>query len=377
MALSVIDEGVRLGGPSGESAALPKRFWLFYGVFWGALALALSLASLQRYLRDGGSHPWEPFLWEYSSAGIVSLLMLGIYAFDSRLAARNLALVRYLAWHALGFLAFTGLHIAGMYGLRFLVYSTLGMAYEPGSGVFVFGYEAAKDLVSYVSLTAIGAGWRLYMREHYRRLELARLQAALAEARLSLLSAQLKPHFLFNTLNLISATMHDDVERADQLLIRLADLLRATLALGERKLHPLAMELELLEQYLALMLARYADRVSLVRAIDENALDALVPCLLLQPLVENSFRHSIEPAMTPARLFLSVEKIGNHVLVTIADDVGHLKSDARTGAVGLSNCRARLAQVFGEAASLELRPLTPSGVECRIAFPYRTQAQEP
>lgn len=350
---------------------LPRRFGLFYGLFWSALGLALALASLQRYVRDGGEHLWEPFLWEYSSALMVALLVLGLYRFDTALAERKLTLARYLGWHGLGFLAFTSLHIAGMYGLRFAVYAAAGLSYAPGTGWFVFGYEAAKDLVSYVSLTAICAGWRVYLREHYRRLELARLEAALSEARLSLLSAQLKPHFLFNTLNLISSTMHEDVERADALLIRLADLLRATLGLGERRAHSLRAELALLEQYLDLMLARYADKVRVVRDIEPAALEAAIPCLLLQPLLENAFRHGIEPALTPALLTLSVKKRGEDIEIRIADDVGRLAGAVRPEAIGLANCRERLVQYFGEAASLELEGLSPSGVACTLIFPER------
>ena len=185
-----------------------------------ALALLNSLAALQDYLRDGGQRPWEPFLWEFSSALVMAPLALAVMAGAGRL--RGLAWPRQLAAHALALPLFSGLHVAGMFGLRLGVYGLLDLPYAVVPLAELLAYEGAKDAVSYGLLTVIARGLWAARAAALQAQELERTRRELAEARLARLADQVQPHFLFNSLNLIAAEMHEDVEKADRLLCDLA-----------------------------------------------------------------------------------------------------------------------------------------------------------
>jgi LytS/YehU family sensor histidine kinase len=184
------------------------------------------------------------------------------------------------------------------------------------------------------------------------REQLLTLQKHLAESQLARLRAQLQPHFLFNTLNTISSLMQVDVVRADRLLTQLADLLRASLHTGAQNTTSLRHELELLRQYAFIMQERFAGRVTIDWDIADDALDATIPAMLLQPLLENAFKHGVDRSTTPVAISILARRDAGKLAVTVRNR-GALVADSRAG-IGLTNCRERLALLYGADASLTL-----------------------
>ena len=199
-------------------------------------------------------------------------------------------------------------------------------------------------------------------------------QRALAEAQLAQLREQLKPHFLFNTLNTISALMQSDVARADRLIARLADLLRSSLSFGDQSMVPLETELRFLELYADIMAERFSGRVTVDWRIDPAARSVAVPALLLQPLLENAFRHGIEEVSGAHRILIAAsmpaESAG--LEISIHCSAGRLKPDAKDG-VGLQNCRCRLGIHYGHAAALSVSPAPSGGVTSTLTLPLRLE----
>ena len=212
---------------------------------------------------------------------------------------------------------------------------------------------------------------RLYRAE---RLQAAQLEASLADARLNALRAQLQPHFLFNTLNAISVLTVDDPARAKQMVLRLSELLRASME-GGREGHevPLAAELELLAGYLGIQRARFGDRLRVRLDIEPAVRAALVPTLVLQPLIENAIRHGLEGPENGGQIAVSAQRRDDALVIEVRDDGRGLGADATTReGVGLSNTRERLKQLYGERQSLALRMRPEGGVTVSVTLPFHT-----
>jgi two-component sensor histidine kinase len=208
---------------------------------------------------------------------------------------------------------------------------------------------------------------RNLMAETSRRVQLER---AFAAVQLSALRSQIQPHFLFNTLNSISELVHVDARAAERMTGALADLLRGTLELGDRDEIPLRDELQLLELYLAIQQVRFSDSITVERDLDPAALPALVPPLLLQPLVENAFRHGLARRRQQGRLVIRTRRDGDRLQLEVRDNGSGLPDEVHEG-VGLRNSRVRLEQLHGSAASLRLDEPEDGGTRVVVEMPYR------
>ncbi|HYO78197.1 MAG TPA: histidine kinase, partial [Thermoanaerobaculia bacterium] len=172
------------------------------------------------------------------------------------------------------------------------------------------------------------------------------LETQLARTQLEQLRGQLQPHFLFNAINGIAALVHTDPDRADEMLMELAALLRSTLDLGRSDTIPLRRELELVDHYLRIQTMRFHDRLQVRRIIDTTALGCEVPALLLQPLLENSLRHVIAQRPEGGRIAMSARRAAGRLLLRVEDDgPGFDPATAKLG-VGISNTIARLEQLY-------------------------------
>jgi len=339
--------GAIAGPPRALLAAIYAAIWLFVGLF-------LAVAELQHYVRRGGMHPWEPVLWELSSAFISALLVLLVYRWHVTLFGRPRPVAQRIGGHALGLVLYVLLHSAGMYGLRAIVYAFTDVRYEPGSVGHVLAYEGTKDAAYYVLIVLICHGVLLFLREQQRRIEWQRLNDELAQARLERLSAQIQPHFLFNTLNLVSSVMYEDLERADRILADLADLLRRSLEAGRASTHSLEAELQLLQPFVAIMRQRFGDRLDIRIEASDAALHCEVPSLLLIAPLENAVKHGVARHTGPTRVALSARVDDGVLDLVVADSAGLLDRNDRPGAIGLTNTRERLAALYGDAASVRL-----------------------
>jgi two-component system, LytTR family, sensor kinase len=214
---------------------------------------------------------------------------------------------------------------------------------------------------------------RRYQERERKSLE---LEARLTEAKLQALRMQLHPHFLFNTLNAISTLVHRDPNAADEMIANLSELLRATLDTSEPEI-PLRQELQFLDRYLEIQQARFGDRLQINRQIDTTALDARVPTLVLQPLVENAIRHGLEPQPGRGLLEIQVRRQGASLHLSIHDNGVGLKQPGATEGIGLANTRERLQQLYGSQARLVLSSSSRGGCTAEIELPYRNSSANP
>jgi len=335
---------------------------------WALFWLLMIVIALQDDLGDASVKWWEPILWEGSSCLVATFWLVlerrGANHWNQYLADPWRWFGKHLAWMPLIAVTF----IVAIYGIRHGVYALTTETYEHESWLYIFFYESVK-LVLFAGLwLGIIFGLESFARWRKEREQLLTLQKHLAESQLAQLKAQLQPHFLFNALNTISSLMQVDVERADRLLTRLADLLRASLQASARDMTSLREELKLLELYAQIMQERFAGRVTLTWSVADEALEAQVPTLLLQPLLENAFKHGVERSRDMVKIQVTAEKLRDELQVTISNSESTL-STAPSSGIGLRNCRERLQLIYGARASLELME-QGGGVTARLTLPY-------
>jgi two-component system, LytTR family, sensor kinase len=222
-----------------------------------------------------------------------------------------------------------------------------------------------------IAVTHASAYYRKFRERELRALE---LEKRLAQAKLQALQMQLNPHFLFNSLHSVSALMHQDVEAADRMLSQLADLLRLVLANSDAQEVSLQQELHFLQSYLEIEQTRFGDRLAVTMEIAPDTLDAQVPTLILQPLVENAIRHGIEPHARPGRIELRAHRHAEVLALEVGDSGAGLRSKAPAAeGVGLSNTRARLREIYGEKHHFELQDRSEGGLRVCLSIPFRRQ----
>jgi len=232
------------------------------------------------------------------------------------------------------------------------------------------------------AVIAIIHGILFYRRWQEREQLAAELRVRLSEAQLEVLRGQLRPHFLFNTLNSISTLIHSDPASADRMVVQLADLLRASLETSGTHEIPLAEELALLERYLDIMRVRHEDRLSVAIRVTPRARAALVPHFVLQPLVENAIEHGIARRAGAGRIVIEAIDAGETLHLRVGDDGCGLERPANGGlapdeGVGLGNTRLRLRQLYGDAHAFAICRGDNGGTVVTITIPLRRSAAGP
>ncbi len=221
----------------------------------------------------------------------------------------------------------------------------------------------------------VGIAHALAMREANRQRERRTLllSAQLSEARLDALRAQLQPHFLFNALNTIAVLMHENVPEAHQTLLRLSQLLRRALD-NDSPMLSLRDEISLLEAYLAIEVTRFGDRLTYQFDIDPTLLDRPIPCLLLQPLVENAVRHGLGERGHLGRIHLRARRDGDMLCLTLQDNGRGIRDDRNEG-IGLSNTRARLELLYPGQHRFDIGPADGGGTLVTLELPLANPVQ--
>lgn len=227
------------------------------------------------------------------------------------------------------------------------------------------------NLLIYWVIVSVTHAVSYYRQYREREVQTAELEKNLTQAKLQTLQMQLNPHFLFNTLHAISALMHKDVDAADRMMTRLSELLRTTLESDQAHEIPLRQELSFLERYLEIEQTRFGSRLKVQIEIAPEAFEALVPNLLLQPLVENAIQHGIEPRAKGGEVGISARRVNDELVLQVRDNGAGLTGDSQDG-VGLSNTRARLAQLYGKKQRLEMRNIDLGGVAVTASIPFHT-----
>lgn len=302
-----------------------------------------------------------------------------IFRLASRFRVDAETWLRGLAMHFLAAVAFSAVHVICMLATRGLLWESAGK--PVGITWLSFAqrqYLMNLDWALMTYCAIVGCSYAIgYHREaQARALNAANLETRLAEARLRTLEAQLHPHFLFNTLHAISALVHSSPEAADRMISRLSDLLRLTFDRSGGPGVSLQEEVDFLQKYLEIEQTRFQDRLKVRFDIDPETLDAEVPRLILQPLVENAIKHGVAPRSEDGLVEISTRRRGEALWLQVRDNGLGLPAVARTrlqNGVGLANTRDRLACRYGEAHRLEFSD-AGNGLAVSLTIPFQPLA---
>jgi two-component system LytT family sensor kinase len=231
------------------------------------------------------------------------------------------------------------------------------------------------DFLIYSAILGLGYAFDYYEKYRERETRAIQLETQLAQAQLETLKMQLQPHFLFNTLHAISSLVRDQKNKvAVQMIVGLSGLLRHSLENIGRQEVTLREELEFLELYLDIQQMRFSDRLKIEMNVEPEALDAAVPNLILQPIVENAIRHGIGPRVAGGMIELSARNENGILEIKVRDDGQGLQQGwlwQKAGGIGLTNTKARLEQLYGAEHRFHVRNRSGGGVEALLAFPFR------
>jgi two-component system LytT family sensor kinase len=229
--------------------------------------------------------------------------------------------------------------------------------------------ETFGNFIIYALIVCGNYAYQYYERYREREMRSVELEGRLAQAELQNLKMQLHPHFLFNTLNTISVLMMRDANLANRMLIRLSDLLRVTLDNSGNQMVPLRQELDFLRGYLEIEQTRFQDRLTTSFDISPATLDARVPYLILQPLVENALRHGITTRPGAGHIEIRTALENGSLQMQVSDDGPGIDGACKKG-IGLTNTEARLKQLYGAAHEFELTNLPAGGLRVSVAIPF-------
>ena len=349
------------------AASRPLLPWLGYFLAWVGIGLWLGINVVIGH-RNSGSHvpAWEPMTWELSSAAVMAVLAIAIFRFERRHPLSGSDWMRRVPVHVPAAIAFSLLHTLGMVGIRKIVYALMGTRYDFGDPWLTFAYELQKDLISYALIAGFCVAWRGLRARRERELTLVQLERDLGQARLAQLTAQIEPHFIFNTLNAISNRMHEDVEAADRMIAALAVLMRVALSeTGEARVRVVD-DVVWLERYFELMRERFRGKLDTQVRLDPAARNARIPRLLLQPLVENAFEHGL--ASGRGRVDVTIDVDGEQLRCVVADD-GRGLAPGYVPGVGLANVRHRLELLYPGRHRFTIAPGKVAGTRIEIELP--------
>jgi two-component system LytT family sensor kinase len=282
------------------------------------------------------------------------------------------------AVHVAGALAYSVVHTGVLLVARVLLFPEG----RPWSAAALWKYARIDYLrqldwllMTYLFLVGLAHALAYRRESETRALDAAHLETRLMEAQLQALQRQLHPHFLFNTLNTISGLMRINLNAADLMIDRLGDLLRMTLDTSSAQQVPLKQELEVLQKYLEIEQTRFESRLAISMHIDFETLDALVPNLVLQPLVENAVRHGIAPHARPGWIAIHAAREGSRLKIDIRDSGNGLPPDrlmALNRGVGLGNTRARLEHLYPSAHQFAFSNLD-EGFSVTVSIPFEVE----
>jgi two-component system, LytTR family, sensor kinase len=280
-----------------------------------------------------------------------------------------------VAVHAAAAVGYSIVHLACMMGVRGVLWPDAGkpMGYAWASFVQRLYFNNLDwTLMTYSTIVGVSYAVTYYRESQARALKAANLETRLMETRLRTLEAELHPHFLFNTLHAISTLVHSKPDAADRMISRLSDLLRLTFDRSGAPRISLHEELEFLQKYLEIEQTRFQDRLTVEYDIDPDALDAEVPRLILQPLVENAIKHGLSPKPGPGVIRVSAHRLGDRLALEVRDNGVGLSERARArlhSGVGLSNTRDRLECLYGASHRLEFSD-GGEGLAVRLEVPF-------
>lgn len=351
--------------------------WLMIFGLWTAAAIYFaSQVTTQSRLSPRQVSIWRALSWELASAYVWFALMPLVLWLGRRFRFERARWKTSLPIHIVAGVAISFFQL----GIDALILPKLG--YPPNKTFANFGdkYRYFLLLNFHLSLLIYWATLGIrYSSDYYhkfreRELRASQLEARLAQTKLQVLKMQLHPHFLFNTLNAISELVYRDPDVAEHMITNLSDLLRISLDnVGVQEV-PLQQELDFLNKYLEIEQTRFQDRLQLSMEIDPDTLDASVPNMILQPLVENAIKHGIGPRSSGGRIEIAAHRQNGTLHLRVSDDGRGLPNGEQAAlreGVGLANTRARLAHLYGSQHNFELISSPQRGLTLELEIPFR------
>lgn len=359
-------------------STLHRRWRTVLAAFAFATAVGL-LLFVYRYLEEAAFGEYDKlvprFIDEMTSAWAGILLLVIPVVLARRFPIGRASWVTWTAAHLCGLAVMSGTHTTLNFLFRRACYALAGLgAYDYGYMPIRYFMELPHDVITY----AIAVGF-VHLFDHYRRsrdreVETARLEARLSQAQLQSLRLQIQPHFLFNALNTISSMIYEDPRAADEMLAKLSEFLRLTLKGSVSQEVPLEEELEFLDLYLDIMRARFGDRLDVKIDAAEATRRAIVPQLVLQPIVENAVRHGVDPETGTVSIGVTARRDGDWLVVTIRDrgpGIDDIFDAMSSGGIGIVNTIDRLRRLYGDDHSFNSEDAEGGGLAITMRIPYR------
>lgn len=363
------------------------RLYTFYFIAWTIVGVVYLAQSVARQLYQGSPNPWQNVDFWITTVYVSAVLTPAVVALGRRWPMERQQWPSRLGLHFI----FSMCYAVTLVVLGTIVYQVRDR-YFPVPIHFSFREELTLQLIynlhngviGYWVIFSIQSAFRNYARFQERaqealRLDLraSQLETQVTQAKLSALKAQLQPHFLFNTLNAIAVLVRQQQGHlAEETLARFSDLLRAVLNDIELQEIPLARELEYARLYLSIEQLRFSDRLHVLVYIETELQDAMVPHMILQPIVENAIRHGIESHLGNGVIRISAIKLDELLYLTVEDNGPGFQTNnqkERTG-IGLYNTRARLKQLYGEAADILTSSRLEGGAMVTVKLPFKSEA---
>lgn len=333
--------------------------WLLWLAVWTTVALCFGHQSFI-HLRKAGTDPgwWKVIHWSLEDWYVWGLFSMGIFELARRFPLERRRCLAFFALHG-----FVGFLVSPVYQA---VRSTVC-----GMDVIAWRQPLPDVIVYWIVLTVWHANhWRRESNDE--ALRAAHLERQMAEAKLLALRMQLNPHFLFNTLNAIATLLRHDLDAAERMLVRLSELLRRALDTAAEPEVALNRELDFLDRYVEIEQLRFGDRLQFECDIASELRSALVPNLILQPLVENAIKHGIENRTQDGRVELRAVRRNGSLRLEIRDNGRQPEVVDETGiGIGLTNTRERLETMYGDQQRMDFR-LDPGGCTVSVEIPYHT-----
>lgn len=360
--------------------SLSQRRLLVFGI-WTILAISNAVMIYLTYVHVGRPVEWwfafsSSFLDFYIWAALSPLVLLLVrhFSFDRSQRLKSFA-VHLFASAVFSFVSFaTSIPlfwlVGGVSKTSYPVYPTLTefftrQIFDP--------YNLHHGMLVYWVIVVVASAIRYYDQLRDTEIRASQLEAQMAQAQLQALKMQLRPHFLFNTLNTVSMLMREDVEAANRVLVRLSELFRLTLDSDGKHEVALATELQFLESYLEIEQTRFQDRLIVRVDVDPSTLQASVPNLLLQPLVENAIRHGVASRATTGVVEVRSARKNGHLELQVRDNgpgLSNFANSGQGGGIGLANTKERLEKLYRGDYELELSNVASGGLQVTVTIPF-------
>lgn len=363
------------------SAKINWPLWLIIFGFWTFFSFLYANQIYFEMLHNPNMHHswWRIAFWQllvWYIWGFFSPLILNL---SRRFPLEGAARLRGLMVHLVACVAFSALHIGAATALRMVI-----RPFDTWSDTHTFIVQYRGELRSFflfdilVFWAIFGVGYAFEYRERYRERasRAAELKAQLARAQLESLKMQLHPHFLFNTLHTIAGLVRsNEKSSAVNMISGLSELLRHALESADEQEVTLRNEVKIIELYLEIQQVRFSDRLTVRVDVAPETMDALVPNLILQPLVENAIRHGISHQNSPGLLEIEARRQNGDLQIMVSDNGPGLRPDweaQATKGIGVVNTNERLKHLYGKNHRFELRNRESGGTTATLVIPFRS-----